>query len=177
MEICLIRHTTPAIEKGICYGQADLDLADTYPVELEKVRKQVHGEFDLIVSSPLKRCRILAEDLFSGQNIQYEDRIKEYDFGEWEMVPWNEMDKDLQEKWMANFVEIPAPGGESLMDMKNRIQEFVDELMVKDYKRIVFVTHSGVIRIISAIIEQTDLARCFDYQLSYGVVKTLTMSH
>lgn len=177
MEICLIRHTTPAIEKGICYGQADLDLADTYPVELEKVKQKVQGEFELIVSSPLKRCRILAEDLFPGQSIQYEDRIKEYDFGEWEMVPWNEMDKDLQEKWMANFVEIPAPGGESLMDMNNRIQEFVDELKTRKYERVVFVTHSGVIRIISAIVEQTDLAKCFDYQLPYGVVKTLTIGH
>lgn len=177
MEICLIRHTTPAVEKGICYGQADLDLADTYPIELEKVKKEIAGNFELIVSSPLKRCRILAEDLFQGQHILYEDRIKEYDFGEWEMMPWDKMDKDMQEKWMANFVEIPAPGGESLLDMSRRIQEFLAELKAENRKKVAFVTHSGVIRIISAIVEQTELARCFDYQLPYGVVRNLTISY
>lgn len=176
MEICLIRHTTPAVEKGICYGQTDLDLADTYPVELEKVKKQVTTEFDLIVSSPLKRCKALAEDLFRGRNILYEDRIREYDFGEWEMMSWDKIDRYLLEKWRANFVDIPAPGGESLMDMSNRIEEFLAELKSQNRKKVAFVTHSGVIRIISAIAEQTDLSRCFDYQLPYGVVRNISLS-
>ena len=30
MEIFLIRHTTPKIEKGICYGQTDLDITTTF---------------------------------------------------------------------------------------------------------------------------------------------------
>ena len=171
MEICLIRHTTPNVAKGICYGQADLTLSDTYPIELEKVKSQVLGTFEQIYSSPLIRCRQLSEDLFGKENIVFEDRIKEYDFGEWEMVPWNDMDKDLQEKWMANFVDFQAPGGESLKEMNTRVQTFLKELKERNYSRVALVTHSGVIRIINTIIEQTDLARCFDYQLPYGVVK------
>ena len=175
MEICLIRHTTPAVEKGICYGQADLALAESYPIELERVRKEVNGAFDQVFSSPLIRCKQLAEDLFGKEKIVFEERIMEYNFGEWEMVPWDEMDKDLQEKWMANFVDIPAPGGESLMMMHNRIQSFLSDLKKENFSRVALVTHSGVIRIVSAIVEQTALAKCFDYQLSYGVVKTLEL--
>lgn len=35
MKIYLIRHTTPHIEKGICYGQTDLDVAETFNNEAE----------------------------------------------------------------------------------------------------------------------------------------------
>lgn len=176
MEICLIRHTTPEVEAGICYGQTDLSLAETYPVELQKVRSQISGVFDQIYSSPLKRCAQLAKDLFGEESIHFEDRIKEFDFGEWEMVPWNQMDRELQEKWKANFIDIPAPGGENLMEMHDRIQAFIKDLNKKQYSRVALVTHSGVMRIISAIVEQTDLAKCFDYKLSYGTVKSVKIN-
>jgi len=38
-EIYLIRHTTPKVEKGICYGQTDLNLADTFEQEKERILK------------------------------------------------------------------------------------------------------------------------------------------
>ena len=62
MELILIRHTTPAIEKGICYGQSDLNVADSFEAELELILKEV-GQHRKVYSSPLKRCRILAERL------------------------------------------------------------------------------------------------------------------
>jgi len=34
MEIYLIRHTTPDVAKGICYGQTDLDVANTFEEEV-----------------------------------------------------------------------------------------------------------------------------------------------
>ena len=35
--VYLIRHTTPAIEAGVCYGRSDLALADTAPREIAAV--------------------------------------------------------------------------------------------------------------------------------------------
>ena len=35
MELILIRHTTPAIEKGICYGQSDLNVADSFEISFD----------------------------------------------------------------------------------------------------------------------------------------------
>ena len=173
MEICLIRHTTPAVDKGICYGQTDLGLVDQYPEELEVVRSKVDGPFDKVYSSPLQRCATLAGDLFIPQEIHYDDRLKEYDFGMWEMMKWDDIDKDSSEKWMADFVNIPAPGGESLGVMHTRVKEFVDELSAQAYSRIALVTHSGVIRIVLAMVEQTPLRKCFDYQLEYGAVRNV----
>jgi len=175
MEIILIRHTKPLIAKGICYGQSDLELADSYSSELVEVKNQVKTPFDQVFSSPLRRCAILANDLFPDVEIKFDDRIKELDFGDWEMVPWNEMDKDYQEKWMANFVDIPTPGGESLNQMNERIVDFLQHAKKEKYSRIALVTHSGVIRIILARIAKTSLAKCFSYDLSYGVVKSVIL--
>ena len=33
MEIYLVRHTTPDVAKGICYGQADIDVTATFLAE------------------------------------------------------------------------------------------------------------------------------------------------
>ena len=33
VDICLIRHTRPQIEAGICYGRLDLDLAKSFEQE------------------------------------------------------------------------------------------------------------------------------------------------
>ena len=33
MKIYLIRHTQPDVEKGICYGSSDLDVAATFEAE------------------------------------------------------------------------------------------------------------------------------------------------
>ena len=53
MEIYLIRHTTPDVAKGICYGQTDLALTATFPEEAEHVLKQLPPDLDVVYSSPL----------------------------------------------------------------------------------------------------------------------------
>ncbi len=63
MEIYLIRHTTPAIEKGLIYGRMDVPLAASFEQEKEVVLKQLPSRLDAIYSSPSKRCCALADIL------------------------------------------------------------------------------------------------------------------
>ena len=56
MRIHLIRHTTPDIKKGLCYGQTDLDVTDTFEQEKEHVLSKLLGEYDAVFTSPLQRC-------------------------------------------------------------------------------------------------------------------------
>ena len=54
MEVFLIRHTKTAVIPGTCYGNSDVDVADSFPEEAEKVRGRLKGErFDAVYSSPL----------------------------------------------------------------------------------------------------------------------------
>mgnify|MGYP001230791718 CR=1 FL=1 len=44
MEVFLIRHTKTAVIPGTCYGNSDVDVADSFPEEAEKVRGRLKGE-------------------------------------------------------------------------------------------------------------------------------------
>lgn len=57
MEVFLIRHTKTAVIPGTCYGNSDVDVADSFLEEAGKVRERLKGEsFDAVYSSPLQRC-------------------------------------------------------------------------------------------------------------------------
>lgn len=53
MDIYLIRHTTPAIAKGICYGQTDLDVTANFLQRCKGLLKTVLtvcGKWALVLS-------------------------------------------------------------------------------------------------------------------------------
>ena len=58
----LLRHTTPAVAEGTCYGRLDLPLAESFDTEFEALKAALPA-FGRLVSSPLARCRQLAEQL------------------------------------------------------------------------------------------------------------------
>lgn len=60
----LVRHTSVAIGKGICYGQTDVDVAEDFERVSGLIKEKLSGlNFDRIYSSPLKRCYRLAKVL------------------------------------------------------------------------------------------------------------------
>ena len=77
MDICLIRHTRPQVEKGVCYGRLDLDVAETFEQEAVTSANLLPHSFDYTYSSPLRRCRKLAN--FFGSNYVLDDRLQEVD--------------------------------------------------------------------------------------------------
>ncbi|WP_127044558.1 alpha-ribazole phosphatase [Chitinophaga solisilvae] len=171
MEIYLIRHTAPAIESGICYGNSDIDVADTFEEEVAAIRTKLpQGNFD-VYSSPLQRCSKLATALF-GEAVTTDARLKEMDFGNWEMQPWEAIDRKELDDWANDFVLAKVPGGESYEQLYTRSMELITELMEKD-KDAVLVTHGGVIRSILAHATNTALADSFDLKIQYGRISHL----
>jgi len=59
-EIYLIRHTTPLVAKGICCGQTDLDITDSFKEEAAIIRQHLPENMGSVHSSPLQRCSRLA---------------------------------------------------------------------------------------------------------------------
>ena len=92
MEIYLIRHTTPEIEKGVCYGDSDIPLKDTFFLESEKVLNAIPLNFDEVYSSPLQRCKQLAHVI--SEDITIDNRLKELNFGSWELKKWSDIPHD-----------------------------------------------------------------------------------
>ncbi|HVI45440.1 MAG TPA: alpha-ribazole phosphatase [Chitinophaga sp.] len=171
MEIYLIRHTTPAIESGICYGASDIDVAGTFEEEVAQIKAKLPaGDFD-VYTSPLIRCRKLATTLF-GDNITTDDRLREMHFGEWEMLPWDNIDKAALQAWADDFVLAKVPGGESYEELYTRSMDLVTELIEKG-NNTVLVTHGGVIRSILAHATNTPLVDSFDLKVQYGRISHL----
>lgn len=169
MLIHLIRHTTPDIEPGLCYGSTDLSLADSFEHERALVLAKLRPEYDAVFSSPLRRCAQLSK-FISGSQQFVDSRLIEYDFGDWELRPWSEFTDDQSIHWMDNFVEQAAPNGDSMISMKKRVDDFWHELISEDFKKVAIVSHAGVLRLIHANILETPLKKVFRLQLNYGAV-------
>ncbi len=169
MEIILIRHTTPDIAKGICYGQSDIDITEDFDNEAAVITSQsIIKNFDAIYTSPLKRCKKLAEKI--GSNYSLDDRLMELDFGEWELKSWNTIPKEEITPWMDNFVSIPTKNGESYINLYDRVVQFFNEIIQKEYTKVVIVTHAGVMRALWSYWNTIPLDKSFDLKLNYGAI-------
>ncbi|TGV02728.1 alpha-ribazole phosphatase [Flavivirga rizhaonensis] len=169
MEIYIIRHTTPDIEKGICYGQTDLDLAGTFPKEFKTVKQQIPDGTYHIKSSPLKRCVLLANHL--EPHVLLDDRLKELDFGDWEMKAWNNISEETLNPWMKDFVNVRVPNGESYVELASRVNAFFEDFIKShDEKDLIIVSHAGPIRTFLSSILNIPLEKSFNIKIQYGDV-------
>lgn len=150
-----MRHTTPRVASGICYGRTDLDLADSFTEEAKAVANAL-PKIDKIISSPLKRCQRLAEYLSQSFSlpIKFEPRLTEMDFGSWEGRPWSDIPRAELDAWANDFLHARPHGGESVAVLHARVTEVISEL--KDRcDRVLLVTHAGVIKAAFAAGDQT----------------------
>ncbi|NQY29587.1 MAG: alpha-ribazole phosphatase [Flavobacteriaceae bacterium] len=173
MEIYLIRHTAPKIDKGICYGQSDIDVQNSFEDEVETIKKNLPETIGSIAvySSPLVRCKKLAQ-CFSKE-ITFDDRLMEVNFGDWELQPWDAINEDDLNTWMGDFVTIAPPNGESYIQLSERVNTAFDAIVNASGKDKIIVAHGGVIRAIVAKIKQIALKDSFNIKIPYSHVVKL----
>ncbi len=199
MDIYLIRHTEVAIGRSVAYGQSDVGLADNYEAQRDNLRKHLPDDPQAIFSSPLMRCRQLANDLvndLSGSRIetapgqtttvdahsptvQFDNRLKEFHFGDWELVPWADISRDTLDPWMADFVNVSTPNGENFRDLSARVGAFwreqIEPIIQTQTDRPVFiVSHGGAIRALLCLFLDLSLQNAYRINLDYGAVTKLT---
>ncbi|MHB1427447.1 MAG: histidine phosphatase family protein [Rhodocyclaceae bacterium] len=158
MRLWLIRHPPPAVPPGTCYGATDLPLAEDPVVHAEALRALLPADIPLF-SSPLARCRRLAERLHPAPII--DARIREIDFGAWEMQAWDRLDRALLDAWAADPFRFVPPGGEAVAALRARVADFLATLP----DEAVLVAHAGVIKVCAAELagEQDWFSLRFDY--------------
>ena len=169
MEIYLIRHTTPDIVKGTCYGQIDIGTTNTFAWEAECIKKHLPPHIQQVYSSPLRRCRQLAEHLFPHRQIRFDDRLKEINCGHWEGQLWDEIDRAHLHHWMSDHLNRCMPGGESYRQLYLRVCHFFERLHLR--QPVAIVSHGGVIRSLLAHINNIALHDSFGaFAIRYGCV-------
>ena len=191
MILHLIRHPKPLIEPGICYGQ--LDVAAENPVATaERLRAELLPGLSpgfTLWSSPLRRCRELAEVLAemlaevqperltdssnsSHSPVQLDARLMEMNFGAWEGRPWDLVPRSQLDAWAADVEGYAPPGGESPYQLRERVLEFVGGLGDGEH---VLVTHAGVIRLLLAHAAAASIADSLRHTPDYGSLTTLRL--
>ncbi len=171
MEVFLIRHPKPAIEKDIIYGSLDVSLANGYKKDLDICLEKLPKNIKTIYSSPLKRCKDSAsylQEKLPFSNIIEDTRLQEINFGDWEGKTWSSITPNELNNWMYNFVDVAPPNGENLHQLHTRVSDFYDEMILNAQEPIVIVAHAGSIRCILAIVKKINLASIFDIKIGYG---------
>ncbi len=148
MQLYLIRHPTPQVAAGICYGLTDLALADDVAAAAARIGPQLPPlpQIPPVFTSPLQRCRQLADALHPAP--RSDPRLQEMNFGEWEMRPWHLIQREALDGWAADPLGYAPPGGESVAQLQARVQDFVMELKDEGLERAVLVTHAGVLKVL-----------------------------
>ncbi|MCR4031157.1 MULTISPECIES: alpha-ribazole phosphatase [Flavobacterium] len=171
MEIYLVRHTETICEKGICYGQSDVAILEPFDEIFSRIVSELPSEA-VIFSSPLKRCAILAKHIRENvKTISYQedDRLKEMNFGDWELKKWDEIPPQELNPWMEDFVNIKVTNGESFIELHERVGRFFNEIS-KIKEPIIIVAHAGIIRSILCHQTSLPLKDAFNSKVDFGEV-------
>ena len=173
MNVYIIRHTSVAVPQGVCYGQTDVELTQSFEEEATEVKKKMGTlNIDSAFASPLTRCKRLAHFCIDNQQIHFDSRIKEMNFGSWEMKKWTDLDTTAWEKDWINHV---VPEGESFALLYNRVKSFLDDLIKQNHDNIAIFTHGGVCACAYVYFGAIQPEEAWDLQISFGQINKFTV--
>ncbi|PXW93271.1 alpha-ribazole phosphatase [Sphaerotilus hippei] len=153
------RHPRPVGAAGRCIGRTDL------PVPARRAKRLAHrirrlarreGLAREVWSSPLRRCADVARWLRRwGWRHHVDPLLLELDFGRWDGLAWSRIDPAEVAAWEADFGAHAPGGGESLLQIRQRVSAHLAGLAAAGGPRLL-VGHAGWINTLR-LLERADL--------------------
>ena len=161
MEVRLIRHfaTEGNLEKRYI-GVTDEEIKTEYVLE-HTLKKEENGRYgkengreewkpELVIVSPLRRCRQTAELIYPEYKQRIVPDFRECDFGIFEGKNYKELSGNEQyQRWIDSNATIPFPQGEDVADFKKRSvkgwYDMIKQCRLLNYSDIACVIHGGTI--------------------------------
>lgn len=165
MTIYLIRHgKTEANEKHLYCGSTDLPLSDAGRIELENLQYDIKNV--RFITSGMKRTNETLRILFGDVPYEEDPRLREVDFGIFEMHSYEELKDDLAyQTWITGDNEANIlPSGESGVQMKERVLAALSEIR----EDTCIVTHGGVIAAIMEYLFPGENKNRYEWQSRNG---------
>ena len=180
MDVHLVRHTKPDLPSGLCYGQADVGLADSFEDEWLILRPKLEQlDAPLVFTSPLKRCAKLAQravDHFHFPAALIDASLQELNFGDWELKPWDDIPQGIVGEWTDEHLNQAPPNGESYNDLHLRARTFLAGLAAhQQHRQVLVFTHAGVIRALVADAMKVPLREVSRVEVNYGSVTQISV--
>lgn len=174
MKLYVVRHGETVENANNCLVGRQNSPLDLKGIEqAKKVKEYFEGRhIDLIMSSPLDRCKMTASIISDGKiEIKYTDKLLGRDHGEFTGVSRTLMPYD--EYWNYNLNK-QYERAESVRDLYDRVASVIEELK-EEYKdkTVMIVTHSGVIRVLyyyfkgipeDGVLSEVEIKNCQVYE-------------
>ena len=148
-KLYFLRHGETGLP-GRYIGATDVPLTAKGMDQVRKTRRMLQGEnISRILCSPLLRCRQTMDILDLSVPCQFDERLKEIDFGRWEGKTFAEiqlLDQRLVDIWVSDPDRFTFPGGESMRSFQDRVAMIKTSLAAMAEDTVLVVTHGGIIR-------------------------------
>jgi broad specificity phosphatase PhoE len=161
MKLYITRHGTTEwnLEKRL-QGWADSPLTEdgrNRAIKLGNSLKDI--DFDMIYTSPQERALNTAKLIRGNKNteIKVHNGLKELRYGSWQGMYISDIEKDYPADYHSyiNDPEQYMPeDGESMVDLFQRVNLFLEEISTMNYQNILIVSHGITIKAIIAIIKE-----------------------
>lgn len=153
-KLYLIRHgETEWNCLGKYQGSSDMNLSKRGILQARYLHKRLHGKYDCIYTSPMKRAFQTAEIIAGDEKdkLKIENDLREIDYGEWEGLTADEILKkypDEYNKWKTDKIKAPLCGGDlSLKNASIRAKNAILKIARSNpLKKVLVVAHGGIIR-------------------------------
>lgn len=147
-----VRHAPVRNDGGNIYGQKDI-VCDTSDREVFEAVAKILPRNAVWYASSLTRTHQTAEAIWATGFPRPADLIKEAAFAEQHLGEWQGMNRaaflatrPIGSHWFADINE-PAPGGESFMDLYNRVCRTIQRINVEQAGNdVIAVAHGGTIK-------------------------------
>ena len=147
-QIWLLRHAATEWSKnGRHTGRSDIPLLPEGEAVAIAMRPTVKAHsFSLCLSSPLQRSLRTAELVGLGSEIEIDENLREWDYGDYEGITTQEIRHTVPgwTVWSA-----PCPNGETGEDVASRAQHVIDRALASDGDVALF-SHGHFLRVLAA---------------------------
>ncbi|MHB8809440.1 MAG: histidine phosphatase family protein [Desulfobulbaceae bacterium] len=152
--VLLIRHAAvDGVERGLLVGASDVPASLRELRKLARLAPVLEGfRPDAWYCSPQLRARQtmarLEELCKMGGKPVMDERLREIDFGRWEMKSFAEIadaDPELVAAW-TEYAHFTFPEGEAVATFCRRASDVLADLRVSDHREAALVSHGGMIR-------------------------------
>jgi len=145
--LILVRHgQTSANAGGLLQGRMDLALDDEGRIQAMRTGAHIRENFPhaRVIASPLRRAVETARAI--TDEIEIDERFIELDYGQWDGRAMSDVDPAQWAQWRIDPTFRP-PGGESLMELEQRVTPALEQLRSEAQERdVVVVSHVSPIK-------------------------------
>lgn len=183
-QLYLIRHGEVEEQYHQVFGGSRIDMGLS-PLGLQQAEAVAawlrDTKLDALYASPMLRVQQTLAPTAKQRGMQPElmSGLREMDFGDWTGNRWDELQSKFGVSafdWLEIIENGGVPNGESVADLRSRVQECLLRIVrAHPHQRVAVFCHGGIIRVLLALLLELPLARMAHFNIEYGSVSVVEL--